>query len=453
KQIVALLDQAFTAIDKAQANIETNINNAKELFQSKLNDIFSQGWEERTLGEACVVERGSSPRPIKSFITDSDDGVNWIKIGDVGENDKYVRTTKQKITKEGAEKSRFVDIGDFILSNSMSFGRAYIMAIQGYIHDGWFVLRIPKEINSDYFWQLLSSPYLKNQFNQLAAGAIVKNISGDLVKKAIVPIPPLEKQIQIYEETDLLSKKIEEVVTKYETKLQNLEELKKSILQKAFNGELTNHQPNIIPFPQKVENISTTELHAGLIALAFKQHLEAGSNSFHHVKSEKIIHMLESYVGIDLERVPTQDAAGPNDYPRVKSKIEHRAKMAGYFYVNQTPQGYYQYSKGNNFDALVDKTCDKLGDKLDAVLQMIKIMVELDTKMAEILATVYAAWNNLIIDNKKITDEAIVSAARENWHDDKLNIPRKRFFKAINWMKKEGIVPKGLGKKVEKKET
>ena len=242
KQIVALLDQAFKAIDQAQLNIEKNIANATDLFQSKLNAIFSQGgegWEERTLGEACVVERGSSPRPIKSFITDSDEGVNWIKIGDVGENDKYVRTTKQKITKKGAEKSRFVDNGDFILSNSMSFGRAYIMAIQGYIHDGWFVLRIPKEINSDYFWQLLSSPYLKNQFNQLAAGAIVKNISGDLVKKAIVPIPPLEKQIQIYEETDLLTKKIEEIVTKYETKLRNLEELKKSILQKAFKGELT----------------------------------------------------------------------------------------------------------------------------------------------------------------------------------------------------------------------
>ena len=242
KQIVALLDQAFKAIDQAQQNIEKNIANAKELFQSKLNAIFSQtgeGWEEKTLGEACIVERGSSPRPIKSFITDSDDGVNWIKIGDVGENDKYVQTTKQKITKEGAAKSRFVDIGDFILSNSMSFGRAYIMAIQGYIHDGWFVLRIPKEINSDYFWQLLSSPYLKNQFNQLAAGAIVKNISGDLVKKAIVPIPPLEKQIQIFKETDILTKEIEEVVNRYEKKLNNLEELKKSILQKAFNGELT----------------------------------------------------------------------------------------------------------------------------------------------------------------------------------------------------------------------
>jgi len=242
KQLVALLDQAFAAIDQAIANLEKNIQNAQELFQSKLNDVFSQrgeGWVERSLGEVCIVERGSSPRPIKEFITDSKDGVNWVKIGDVGESDKYVTSTRQKITKKGAEKSRFVDVGDFILSNSMSFGRAYIMKIQGYIHDGWFVLRIPNSINPDYFWQLLSSPYLKNQFNELAAGAIVKNISGDLVKKAIVPIPPLDTQINIFKETELLSNKTEKIISSYSHKIKNLEELKKSILQKAFNGELT----------------------------------------------------------------------------------------------------------------------------------------------------------------------------------------------------------------------
>jgi type I restriction enzyme S subunit len=242
EEIVEVLDKAFAAIDQAKANIEQNIANAKELFQSKLNQIFSQkgeGWVVKKLGEMCVVERGSSPRPIKRFVTEDEDGVNWVKIGDTNEDDKYVRSTRQKITKKGAEKSRFVDIGDFILSNSMSFGRPYIMAIQGYIHDGWFVLRLPEDINSDYFWQLLSSPYLKEQFNNLAAGAIVKNISGDLVKKAMIPIPPLTEQHEIYKETETLREMVDSLVINYQTKLDSLDELKKSILQKAFAGELT----------------------------------------------------------------------------------------------------------------------------------------------------------------------------------------------------------------------
>jgi len=98
-----------------------------------------EGWEVKALKDVCIVERGSSPRPIKNFITEDENGVNWVKIGDTKGVEKYIYKTNQKITKEGAKKSRFVDVGDFILSNSMSFGRPYIMKTQGYIHDGWFV--------------------------------------------------------------------------------------------------------------------------------------------------------------------------------------------------------------------------------------------------------------------------------------------------------------------------
>ena len=193
-----------------------------------------EGWEYKKLGDACIVERGSSPRPIRDYITDSEDGVNWIKIGDTNKNEKYVTSTKQKITKKGAEKSRFVEVGDFILSNSMSFGRPYIMKVSGYIHDGWFVLRLPKDINSDYFWYLLSSPLLIEQFNLLAAGAIVKNISGDLVKKAELPIPPLPEQKQIVAILDKAFSAIHQAKANIEKNIQNAKDLLLSSKNKIF---------------------------------------------------------------------------------------------------------------------------------------------------------------------------------------------------------------------------
>jgi len=248
KSIVAILDQAFADIDKARALTEQNLKNARELFEGYLQQVFSQrgeGWVEKTLGDAVVVERGSSPRPIKKFQTDSGDGVNWVKIGDAKEGQKYIHKTKEQITKEGATKSRFVDVGDFILSNSMSFGRPYIMAIQGYIHDGWFVLRLPECIDPDYFYYLLLSPFLKDQFHRLAAGAIVKNISGDLVKKAILPIPPIGKQKEIASKLDVLSHEIEKLEGLYNQKAHQIEELKKSLLQKAFSGELTRDSEEV----------------------------------------------------------------------------------------------------------------------------------------------------------------------------------------------------------------
>ena len=197
-----------------------------------------EGWELKPLKDVCIVQRGSSPRPIKSFITDDEDGVNWVKIGDTKNVEKYIYKTREKITKEGAKKSRFVDVGDFILSNSMSFGRPYIMKTQGYIHDGWFVFRLPENIDAEFFWYLLVSPNVKEQFQGLASGAIVKNISGDLVKKTILPIPSILKQKEIVKELDNFSKLSNKLQTHYQQKLNNLEELKKSILQKAFKGEL-----------------------------------------------------------------------------------------------------------------------------------------------------------------------------------------------------------------------
>ena len=242
QRIVSILDECFAAIDKAKANTEQNLKNSKELFESYLQGVFEKkgdGWEEKKLGETCIVERGSSPRPIEKYQTNSPDGVNWIKIGDTKGVDKYIESTKEKITKEGAEKSRYVKEGDFILSNSMSFGKPYIMKIDGYIHDGWFVFRLPNYIDKDYFYYLLISPNVQKQIQSLGAGAIVKNISGDLVKKVDVfyPTSVIEQQT-IVRQLDALRSETQKLEAVYQQKVADLVELKKSILERAFKGEL-----------------------------------------------------------------------------------------------------------------------------------------------------------------------------------------------------------------------
>ncbi|WML90576.1 restriction endonuclease subunit S [Thiothrix lacustris] len=246
KRIVAILDEAFANISQAVANAEKNLVNARELFDSYLNEVFTRkgdGWEDFALNSVCVVERGSSPRPIDAYTTTEIDGVNWIKIGDTKGVGKYIERTKEKITPAGALKSRRVDPGDFILTNSMSYGKPYIMATTGYIHDGWFALRLNDGVDTEFFYYLLSSQVVQNQFSQLAAGAIVKNISGDLVKKTILPIPPKQKQIEIAQCADSLLEKVQELEGVYRRKLAALAELKQTLLQKAFTGELTaaNH--------------------------------------------------------------------------------------------------------------------------------------------------------------------------------------------------------------------
>lgn len=195
--------------------------------------MIPQGWKEKTLGEVCIVERGSSPRPIKNFITDDGSGVNWIKIGDC--SGKYVTSTAQKITEEGAKKSRHVKEGDFVISNSMSYGKPYILKIDGYIHDGWFVLRLNKNlVNADYFYYLLSSNYVKEQYDALATGAIVQNISSDLIKRVQFNLPPLSEQERIVAKLDKAFEAIDKVKANAEKNLTNTKELFESALSNIF---------------------------------------------------------------------------------------------------------------------------------------------------------------------------------------------------------------------------
>ena len=102
---------------------------------------FTGDWKQRKFGDMVIIERGGSPRPIDKFITEDKNGLNWVKIGDAPEQGNYITRTKEKIKTEGLSKTREVHPGDLILSNSMSFGRPYIMAIDGCIHDGWLLIR------------------------------------------------------------------------------------------------------------------------------------------------------------------------------------------------------------------------------------------------------------------------------------------------------------------------
>ncbi len=156
------------------------------------------GWAWCRLGEIADIARGGSPRPIEDFITDKENGINWIKIGDTTPEDKYIISAKEKIKPEGKKHSRFVHAGDFLLTNSMSFGRPYILEIDGCIHDGWLVFAdIRKYLLKDFLYYTLSSQYIYNSFSLVAAGSTVKNLKADTVKQVLCPLPPLTEQQRI----------------------------------------------------------------------------------------------------------------------------------------------------------------------------------------------------------------------------------------------------------------
>ena len=202
------------------------MNNPKIRFKG-----YTDAWEQRKFGETVEIERGGSPRPIDAFITNDENGLNWIKIGDAPEQGNYITKTAEKIKPEGLKKTRQVFPGDLILSNSMSFGKPYIMGIEGCIHDGWLLIRDDAErYDLQFLCVLLGSEQMINQYKAFAAGSTVNNLNKELVGNTLVSIPSKAEQREIGN----YFSKLDHLITLHQRKCEELQNIKKFMLQNMF---------------------------------------------------------------------------------------------------------------------------------------------------------------------------------------------------------------------------
>lgn len=192
---------------------------------------FDGDWEQRKFSDLVLIERGGSPRPIDAYITDAPNGLNWVKIGDAPEQGRYITKTAEKIRPEGLSKTREVHPGDLILSNSMSFGKPFIMGIDGCIHDGWLLIRdTQKRFDLKFLCHILGTEQMLNQYRSLAAGSTVNNLNKELVGNTTVTIPALEEQQvlgQYFENLDHL-------ITLHQREIDRIVCLRKAMVEKMF---------------------------------------------------------------------------------------------------------------------------------------------------------------------------------------------------------------------------
>ena len=225
-------------------NFLNNCNSITNLFDDYLTEYkkmseennLPKGWQIKRLGEIFTIERGGSPRPIEDFITNAENGINWIKIGDTKNVVKYILHTKEKIKPEGMKRSRMVYKDDFILSNSMSFGKPFIMKTTGGIHDGWLVIRKNEIIDNNYLFYILSSPLVYQQFSNLAKGSTVKNLNIEAVKQVVIKFPGLIVQRAIVSKIEELLSDLENGKQQLLIAQQQLKVYRQSLLKWAFEG-------------------------------------------------------------------------------------------------------------------------------------------------------------------------------------------------------------------------
>lgn len=246
KQIVKILDEAFVAIDKAKTNIKKNIQNAEELFQSKLNHIFSQksdSWEEKPLGEVCELIGGGTPSKSKEEYYDGN--IFWATVRDM--NSDKLSETDHKISLEGLKNSssKIIPKDHIIIATRVGLGKVCILEQDTAINqDLKGIIPNPKfQILNEYiFWWYKS---ISNKVIKAGTGATVQGVKLPFVNGLSFPLMNIENQAKLVNTLNQFSNDINTMEINYQNKILNLNELKKSILQKAFAGELTNNSVEV----------------------------------------------------------------------------------------------------------------------------------------------------------------------------------------------------------------
>ena len=218
-----------------------------------------QGWAWCKISDVFSVERGGSPRPIKDYLTDSADGINWIKIADASASGKYITTVREKIRPQGLKKTRRVFVGDLLLTNSMSFGHPYILQVDGCIHDGWLVLHaFDSQLDKEFFYHLLSSRFVYVSFSITASGGVVQNLNAAKVSDTSIPLPPLAEQKRIVAYIEKLFRVADSLGEAADGLENAAKRLDKKILDLAIRGRLVPQDPNDEPASELVKRIAAS---------------------------------------------------------------------------------------------------------------------------------------------------------------------------------------------------
>lgn len=476
--IVAKIEQLFSELDKGKQQLLTTQQQLKTYRQSLLKWAFEgkltnknlkegelpKGWIFEELKNVCVIKRGKSKHRPRNEPTLFGGKYPFIQTGDIREaNGGYIKKYSQTYSEIGLQQSKLWPKGTLCITIAANIGETAILNFDACFPDSVVGLISNEKMLLNKYTNYFFISH-KSKLEELAPATAQKNINVDILEKVKIPLPSVQEQQLIVSELEsklTVCDKIEETISQA---LQQAETLRQSILKKAFEGKLVAaideiQEAKVIPlvaadFPKKVEGISTTDLHAGIISMVIDIHQNSPrySDKLNHVKCEKISDLVERKLGISLGRVAMKDAAGPDDFNHLK-KVEHRASMAGFFKpVALEPIGH-TYKPMRNMQKAIEKTKAALSaHELKQVNDLLNVFLPFELEHAELVATLFAGWNNLLLSGKIPTDEEIVFESRENWSKRKLTIDRSKFFKTLKWMKEHNYIPEGKGQLVLKKE-
>lgn len=479
KKIVDYLNDKCTEIEAVLEKTRASIDEYKKLKQTVITQAVTKGIRgDRPMKDSGIDYIGNIPNDwgvcrlrnigyVQNGISKSGEffgsGYPFISYSDVYKNIELPSNITGRIESTKDERMRYsVQIGDIFFTRTsetieeVGFSSVCMKTVPDATFAGFLIRVRPFNQKLDvgfskyYFRSSHHRTYIVKEMNLVTRASLGQN----LLKSMPVLVPPKGEQQEIANYLDAKCAEIDNLISKKEQYITEIENYKKSLIYEYATGKKecpainqNDDVSNAYPyFPAPVHASSPRFAQAVLMSKI----LEESSKGMGRVKLEKTLFTIENHIGFNFDTEYLREAAGPLDASIYECEkiITRRNK----WFSTKTSSYGVSYAPTNDVDKYKKYYAKYFSEYNSEIERIIDVFRNYTTEQAEIIATLFAAWNDAIIDKKQFTDDDIVDDVLNNWHESKRRFQRQVWLRAMNEIRKNHIIPKGYGKHTVMKE-
>jgi type I restriction enzyme S subunit len=445
RQAAALLEReeaTFLGVITAQSTTGPRKNSGVEWIGS-----IPAHWSAPKFTHVARQETGHTPsRKEESYWVPEECVIPWFSLADVWQirdgGQIYVHDTAEKISEIGMENSaaRLLPADTVILSRTASVGFPAILSVpMATTQDfaGWIC---GHRVRPKFLYYVLRS--MKPVFRRLMMGSTHQTIYMPDIRAFRLPLPSLNEQDTIVQHLDQLTGSFRSAARKIVDSVERLREHRAALITAAVAGQIEVREN----LPTAISTSDRDRLRLVVGAEIIHQH--RSSPKFGRVKLQKELYLAEAHLGIsELQGNYIREAAGPLDRALIEN-TERAVEAAGYYRASQadgagTTVAYRPLANAGQHKAELKIL---LGPRADTLGGLIALLRDLGTDAVEAVATLYAVWNDALIDGRQPDDSMVANGVLTEWHEEK----GKKFKDSdlrhwLDWMRRNGLTPRGQG--------
>ncbi len=405
-------------------------------------------WGVARIKHLASIQRGKFSHRPRNDPRFYDGPYPFIQTGDIASAGKFIRTYQQTLNDEGLSVSKMFPKKTLVMSIAANIGDMAILGFDSCFPDS--VVGFLSSPSVDLVFCYYALVALKTEMTNASTMNTQLNINVERIGSVKTALPPLKDQRTIASFLDDETEKLEALIKRIRQSIDKLREYRTALISVAVTGKIDVRSAESVAKPVRKAN---PYFKRAVLAAEIAHQLH-GEPTFGRVKFQKLLYLCQHYAQLsDIESNYYRHAAGPHDNALMQS-VERQLKKAGWFKsVARKSKGHetteskgYEYvplGKAGSHQEYFDRYWDT---KREAIQKTINLLRTATTRQSEIVATLYAAWNDLILAGQAITNEAILSEVLDRWHEKKQNVPEDKWRKALTWMREKDLIPAGFGK-------